>query len=71
VSNPWDSFLAGFDEPAPEEQRVADEDPIFEQIDALRDERRERGDPRWFPPGPDPEGLERLVRERRARRDGE
>jgi hypothetical protein len=67
VSNPWDEFLAGFDEPAPEQRRTPDEDPIYEQIDALRDERNERGDPNWFPPGPDPAGLARLVARRRAR----
>jgi hypothetical protein len=71
VSDPWDGFLAGFDEPPPEEQRAAEEDPIFAQLDALHDERIERGDRRWFPSGRDPEGLERLVRERRADRDRE
>ena len=70
MSNPWDDFLAGFDEPAPEERRAPDEDPIFEQLDALHDECGERGDDRWFPAGPDPQGLERLVRERRKRRHG-
>jgi hypothetical protein len=69
VSDPWDEFLAGFDEPAPQQRQQPDEDPVFAQLDALHDERIERGERRWFPRGPDPEGLERLVRERRARRE--
>ena len=40
---------------------------IFVQLDALHDERVERKDPHWSPPGPDPQALERLVEERRAR----
>jgi hypothetical protein len=71
VSSLWDQFLAGFDEPTPEQRRDPDEDPIFVQLDALRDECAERNDPKWFPPGRDPDGLERLVRERRVRRDRE
>jgi hypothetical protein len=51
----------------PEAARVPGEDPIFEQLDALQDERRERGDSKWFPSGPDPRGLERLVEERKKR----
>jgi hypothetical protein len=50
-------------------ERPVGEDPIFEQLDALHDERVERNDPKWFPPGPDPQGLERLVEERRARKE--
>ena len=45
----------------------ADETSIFVQLDALGAERRERHDPHWFPDGPDPDGLEALVRDRKRR----
>lgn len=40
---------------------------VLEQLDAVNDERVERGDPKWWPPGPEPENLERLVEDRRRR----
>jgi hypothetical protein len=42
-------------------------DYFLEQILAVEDERVERGDPTWWPPGPEPENLERLVEDRRRR----
>lgn len=63
----WDRFLDGFDRSEPEAEERREQDPIWAQIDALYDERVERGDPRWFPSGPDPQGLEQLVEERRRR----
>jgi hypothetical protein len=63
-----DRFMRGFDQPGPARDISLARDPIWEQLDALRDERAERGDPHWSPPGRDPEALERLVEERRARR---
>jgi hypothetical protein len=72
MTDVWDKFIRGFDPPSePELEEEPDATDIFVQIDALGAERRERRDPRWFPRGPDPEGLERLVRERWARRHGE
>jgi hypothetical protein len=65
----WDEFLRGFDQaPEQELEREPDASDILVQLDALHDERVERGDARWFPRGPDPQGLEQLVRERWARR---
>jgi hypothetical protein len=66
MTGAWDRFLGGFGEGEPDAKRP-DETSIFEQLDALHDERVERHDPHWFPPGPDPQGLERLVRERYER----
>jgi hypothetical protein len=67
MTDAWDRFIDGFGEKSDASERRAGEDPIWEQLDALHDERAERHDPRWFPPGPDPQGLERLVEERRRR----
>jgi hypothetical protein len=69
MSDAWDDFLRGFD-PSEPELEEPDATDILVQMDALREERRERGDSRWQPPaswGRDPENLERLVRERWAR----
>jgi hypothetical protein len=40
---------------------------VSEQMNAVTDERNERGDPKWWPPGRVPENLERLVEDRRRR----
>jgi hypothetical protein len=63
----WDRFLSGFDSRAEPRPAEPAEPPILTQLVALHDERVERADPTWFPPGPDPDGLERLVEERRRR----
>ena len=61
--------LEGFDRRDDVEQ--PDEDvlvhDIFVQLDAVHDERVERRDSRWWPPGSDPGNLEQLVRDRLAR----
>jgi hypothetical protein len=44
-----------------------EDENIFVQLDAAHDERVERKDAKWWPSGPDPDSLEALVRERRAR----
>jgi hypothetical protein len=70
MSVTWDEFLAGFDradEDVSDPFTVPDADPIFEQLIVLHDERAERADPTYFPSGPDPRGLERLLEQRRAR----
>jgi hypothetical protein len=68
VTDALDRWLVADAAREPEqERRREDEDPIFEQLDALHDERVERGDPFWSPRGPDPQALERLVEDRRAR----
>jgi hypothetical protein len=56
-----DHWLADDDE---RETTSVDVTDVFVQLDALHDERRERHDQRWQPPGPDPQGLERLVEDR-------
>ena len=50
-----------------ETEGEVDATDIFLQLDCVHDERRERHDPTWWPPGRDPENLERLVEDRRAR----
>jgi hypothetical protein len=37
---------------------------VFVQLDAIRDERVERKDSSWWPPGGDPENVEQLVADR-------
>lgn len=66
MSDALDRWLQGEKPVAPsEEEPQSEAAALLEQLDALGGERAERRDPRWFPPGPD--GLERLVEERRAR----
>jgi hypothetical protein len=60
----WDRFVRGFDPPTTPARE--DEPDIFEELDALHDERVERGDSRYFPSGRD--GLRRLVETPRARK---
>jgi hypothetical protein len=69
MSAKWDTFLAGFDRADAESEFEprADDDSIFNQLIGLHDERAERGDRTYFPSGPDPRGLERLLEQRRAR----
>jgi hypothetical protein len=70
MSVSWDGFLEGFDRPEPEsraERQRREEDPIFRELDALHDERVERGDSRWFPADGD---LAKLIETRRARKLG-
>jgi hypothetical protein len=66
VSDSLEEWLSSLDE---RERAFKDVEPtnVFVQLDALREERIERGDPHWWPSGPDPQGLERLVRDRVAR----
>jgi len=62
-----DAFMRGFDQPGRVPASRPDPTSIWAQIDALKAERIERNDPRWVPPGRDPECVERLVEERWAR----
>jgi hypothetical protein len=66
VSDRVRRWLASIDEGEGREEEP-DATDIFVQLDALHDERVERRDSHWCPPGRDPENLERLVRERWAR----
>lgn len=63
MSDPLDRWLDPDEEEA-DEHELDEGEAFFIGLDALHDERAERGDARWQPSGGD---LERLVEDRRAR----